>query len=173
MSFRKFFEANAETLSLSKKVNPEASFNKPKFLSPSIKKYFNEDKQIIITENLSSQELNKILPKISLPKNKTLLTYVNKDIEVKKDINKRILNIKTEKAAGFTIDIANNIVVFSNGKEFSLDSLTDINSKKGYSIDKDTAMEISNEYLNLNIPSKNKKSVFIKAIREKLGLQEE
>jgi hypothetical protein len=173
MSFKNFFEENVELLQSSKKINPEASFNRPKFVSPSLKKYFDEEKEIIITGNLTVQEISKLLPKISLPKGRTLIPQISKAIEIREDINKKVLNIKSEKASAFVIDDVNNIVVFANGREFTLDSLTNINSKKGYSIDKDIAMEIANDYLKLNIPSKNKKSVFIKAIRERLGLGQE
>ena len=170
---KNFIKENAENLETSKPINPEASFNKPKFITPSLKKYYVEDRELIITENLSAKELSKLLPKVNLPKINTIIPPVNKKIEIKSNVSKKVDNLQPDKALNFTIDYKNQIVKFSNGKEFLLDTLTDINSKKGYSIDKDTAMEIANDYLKLAIPSKNKKSVFIKAIRETIGLAPE
>jgi hypothetical protein len=154
-----FITKNIDTLQESKSVNPEASFNKSKFTpSSSRNKYINE--------SISFNEL----PKVILPKTSTIIKTKVIIPEIKYNENVKIANIQSDKTVEFVIDKSRDSVIFSNGKEFFLDSLTDINSKKGYSIDKNTAMEIANDYLKLNIPSKNKKSVFIKSIREKLGL---
>jgi hypothetical protein len=156
---KNFIAKNTEVLQVSKSVNPEASFNKPKFTPSSSKSKY-------VNESVSFNEL----PKVILPKISTIIKTKVFIPEIKYNENVKIANIQSDKSVEFVIDRTRDSVIFSNGKEFFLDSLTDINSKKGYSIDKNTAMEIANDYLKLNIPSKNKKSIFIKAIREKLGL---
>lgn len=165
---KNFISKNVETLQESKSVNPEASFNKTKFIPFSKSKYIEEN--IIDVNKLTFEELESILPRVSFPKTSTIIKTKDFIPEIKYNENVKIANIQSDKSIEFIIDKTRDSVIFSNGKEFFLDSLTDINSKKGYSIDKNTAMEIANDYLKLNIPSKNKKSIFIKSIREKIGL---
>lgn len=157
-----------KSLSKSKSTNPKATFNQPKYLSS-----INKPKSNILyyQNELTKSQLNKILPKIDLPKYSTMIkTEPSLAVFKTTEATQKSVLIKTDKSQNFKIDTINNKLIFDNGKTYELDILNDLNSRTGKSIDKDTAIEIANEYLKLNIPSKNKKSVFVKAIRDKLGI---
>ncbi len=111
------------------------------------------------------------LPVIKLPLTKTLIyksfSPISLDI-VKK--SREIVDVKINKSETYKIDKVKNIITFEDGKFFYLDSLNTLNSRTGKSIDKNDAVLLANTYLNLDIPSKNKKEIFINKIKEKLGL---
>jgi hypothetical protein len=58
-------------------------------------------------------------------------------------------------------------------KVYKIDSINSSNLKTGKSLDKKEVVELANYYLKLNIKPQNKKSEFVKAIREKVGLSPE
>lgn len=58
-------------------------------------------------------------------------------------------------------------------KVYKIDSINSSNLKSGKSLDKKEVVELANYYLKLNIKPQNKKSEFVKAIREKVGLPPE
>ena len=130
-------------------INPSASFNKVE--------------RKILYDNL---------PKIKLPLINTLLNTPDKiNIEIS-DKQRAIVKNITDKTETYKIDNIKQIIIFSDGREFRLDTLTNLNSRSGKSIEKSDAVELANVYLKLGIPSKSKKNIFIKAIREKLKLKD-
>jgi len=157
-----------KTISKSKSTNPKATFNQPKSLSSITKSKSNI---LYYQDELSLSQLKVILPNVNLPKYSTMIkTEPSLAIFKTSEVSQKSVLIKTDKSNNFKIDTINNKLIFDNGKSYDLDILNELNSRTGKSIDKDTAIEIANEYLKLNIPSKNKKSVFVKAIREKIGI---
>lgn len=122
-------------------------------------------------KSLKTDKIINELPVIKLPLTKTL---VYKSLSATKlDIvknSRKIIDVKINKSETYKIDKVKNIITFDDGKFFYLDSLNILNSRTGKSIDKNDAVLLANTYLNLDIPSKNKKEIFITKIREKLGL---
>ena len=173
-----FLEENKQILSKSKSINKSASFNTSKIKSlepivPSINNYSSKERDEIIKENLSPEQISSVLPKVYLPHFNTLIKSSDK-IPIKISENtKKVINIKSNKSLSFKVDLVNRTLKFENGKEYDLNILTNENSKTGKSIDKDDIIELANVYLNLNIPTKNKKNVFIKAVKEKIGIDTE
>ncbi len=136
---------------MSSYVNLEASFNKPITSSRKIDKYSD-------------------LPRIKLP---LINTLINNTGLIKLEFDNKIRNVikvAPDVSENYIIDKNKQVIVFPNGKEFKLNSLTNLSSRTGKSIEKSEAMELANDYLKLAIPSKSKKDIFIKAIREKLKL---
>jgi len=111
------------------------------------------------------------LPMIKFPLTKTLVykSFSNVKLDIVKN-SRKIVDVKINKSETYKIDKVKNIIKFDDGKFFYLDSLNLLNSRTGKSIDKNDAVLLANTYLNLDIPSKNKKEIFITKIREKLGL---
>ncbi len=128
--------------------NPEASFNK-----------------------IKRNDLYSDLPKIKLPLINTLIKSPNKIKFLISNKDRAVVKINTEDIDKYKIDKSKQVVVFPDGKEFNLNSLTNLNSRTGKSIEKSDAVDLANNYLKLGIPSKSKKNIFIKAIREKLKLE--
>jgi hypothetical protein len=111
------------------------------------------------------------LPVIKLPLTKTLIykSFSPVKLDIVKN-SREIVDVKINKSETYKIDKVKNIITFEDGKFFYLDSLNTLNSRTGKSIDKNDTVLLANTYLNLDIPSKNKKEVFINKIKEKLGL---
>jgi hypothetical protein len=127
-------------------VNPKATFNTSKVL--------------------------KNLPVVNLPLIKTLIstrkTFINPEIT---DTNRKLANLENDNIMSYKIDPIKQVIRFQDGKEFRLDTLNDYNSRTGNSIDKADAVEFSNKYLRLAIPSKSKKIIFVNEIKKKLGIE--
>lgn len=167
-----FIKQNIQEVRKGASINTKATFNQ--LITPSVEKYKSRERDLILQENLTPKQLSKILPKVELPKIDTLIKTKYKKLNVEDTINVvKIVSLETDKTYNFKINTESQKVIFNNGKEYDIQSLTSFSSRTGKSLDKDEAMELANKYLNLGIPSKSKKSVFIKAIREKLGLEPE
>jgi hypothetical protein len=128
--------------------NPEASFNKVK-----------------------RNDLYSDLPKVKFPLINTMIKNHSKIKFIISDKERAVIKINTDDIDNYKIDKSKQVVVFPDGREFILNSLTNLNSRTGKSIEKSDAVELANTYLKLGIPSKSKKNIFIKAIREKLKLE--
>jgi hypothetical protein len=129
-------------------------------------------RQAVIDENLDLS----ILPKVSLPKTSTIIKIRPKmlpDIIVEEDSAKKGIETGFSKAYSFEVDKTRKLLVIKNEyekEEFPLDTLVSETSKTGKSIDKKDAIRIANTYLGLGIKPQNKKNIFIKAIRDKIGI---
>jgi hypothetical protein len=173
-----FLEENKKILSKSKSINKSATFNASKLKSlnpiiPSVDNYNSKERDVIIKENLTPKQISSALPKVFLPHFNTLIKPSGKvDIKILEN-SKRTVNVKSGKSILFKVDLVNRILKFDNGKEYDINTLVSENSKTGKSIDKDDLIELANVYLNLNIPTKNKKNIFIKAVKEKIGIDTE
>jgi len=128
-------------------INPSASFNR-----------------------LQKKSIYDDLPKVKIPLINTLISTPDKiDLSIS-DKQRVVIKNLTDDFDNYKIDKIKQLIIFSDGREFKLDTLTDLSSRTGKSIEKSDAVELANTYLKLGIPSKSKKSIFIKAIREKLKL---
>jgi hypothetical protein len=128
-------------------VNKEASFNKTKRISN--------------------------LPIVNIPLIRTIITKNKNEIKFEfSNETRKVVDIKINKSETYKLDLAKKILTFEDGKVFNLETLNTLNSRTGRSIDKNEIMSLANDYLNLNIASKNKKEVFIKGIKEKLGIKD-
>ena len=90
---------------------------------------------------------------------------------------KQILKTSYSIGSLFNIDKPRNLLIVydDRGKEhkFFLSEITNLPQKTERSMDKKTAQELANNFLKLNIKPQNKKSEFIKQIRDKIGLPRE
>jgi hypothetical protein len=128
-------------------INPSASFNR-----------------------LQKKSIYDDLPKVKIPLINTLIYTPDKiDLSIS-DKQRVIIKNLTDDFDNYKIDKTKQLIIFYDGREFKLDTLTNLSSRTGKSIEKSDAVELANTYLKLGIPSKSKKSIFIKAIREKLKL---
>lgn len=133
-------------------INPEASFNKSRVSSRKINEYSD-------------------LPRVKIPLINTIIKIPSK-IKLEFDNKERnVVKILADESENYRIDKNKQLIIFPDGKEFRINSLTNFNSRTGKSIEKSEAIELANVYLKLGIPSKSKKDIFIKAIREKLKLE--
>jgi hypothetical protein len=91
--------------------------------------------------------------------------------------SKQILRTSYSIGSLFTIDNPRNLLIVYDNKgneyKFTLSEITNLPSKGEQSLDKKTAQELANTYLKLNIKPQNKKSEFIRQIRDKIGLPKE
>lgn len=122
-------------------------------------------------KSLKTDKIINELPVIKLPLTKTLVykPFSATKLDIVKN-SRKIIDVKINKSETYKIDKVKNIITFDDGKFFYLDSLNILNSRTGKSIDKNDAVLLANTYLNLDIPSKNKKEIFITKIKEKLSL---
>ncbi len=157
---------------------PEKEYAKAEEFNPKSSRYDSLERTQVLDEKLSIEELSKILPKIKLPSisliikndNKTPPRVINAVTPRKIQSVSQDLNIK------YKVDNTRQVLIVGEGKtykEYPFNSLVDSTTRTNKVIDKAEAVEIANVYLKLKIPSQNKKSIFIKAIREKLGLDSE
>ena len=129
---------------------------------------------------ISDKDLSKLqIPTITFPVMDTLIP-VRPNLPPSVLVGssgKQILKTSYSIGSLFNIDVPRNLlIVYDNkGKEykFTLSEITNLPEKGEKSIDKKTAQELANVFLKLNIKPQNKKSEFIKQIRDKIGLPQE
>ncbi len=136
------------------------------------------EKNKILDEDLSIKELSKILPKVKLPSISLIIKNENKTPPriITAVTPRKLQSVSQDLNIKYKIDNVRQILSVGEGKtykEYPFSSIIDINTRSNKVIDKAEAVEIANIYLKLKIPSQNKKAIFIKAIREKLGLEAE
>lgn len=149
-------------------------------ITPTETKVSDQPQRKILQKDYSFDTLKKFLPSISLPQINTLITskpHTYEKINKRSASPQKALPIpKMEQVGKFYIDEARSVLVVGEGskaKEFALETISDFNSRTGKSISKSEAQDIANNYLKLNIKAQEKKGVFIKAIRSKIGLPPE
>jgi hypothetical protein len=130
--------------------------------------------------NVSNKDLAKFnIPTVVFPDEMTLIPVRPKlpPVIMLGASGKQILKTSYSIGSLFNIDKAKNLlIVYDNkGKEykFILSEITNLSGKGERSIDKKMAQELANTFLKLNIKPQNKKSEFIRQIREKIGLPAE
>jgi len=156
-------EPSVATFNIKNKLKGLAPLNAPKRVD--IKKISIEDEDF---------------EQVMFPKESTLIKIKQVDLS-KYNLDKRlsprkVINITTTQTGKFIIDNDRNILIVGEGvnqKEYFLNSLVSSNSKVGQTISKNEAVELANTYLRLGIKPQNKKEVFIKEIRQKIGLPTE
>lgn len=129
---------------------------------------------------VSEKDLNKLnIPTISFPEAITLIPIRPKlppSIFIGSS-SKQILKTSYSIGSLFNIDNPRNLLIVYDSKgneyKFILSEITNLPNRGERSIDKKTAQELANTYLKLNIKPQNKKSEFIRQIREKIGLPKE
>jgi hypothetical protein len=127
---------------------------------------------------LFSNENDEQPPKINFPFLNTIIPIQIKPSIVEMEslaTFRKTAKISYDKTVNFEIDTNRNMLIVKNGfgqmKEYSLNMLSLESSRSGKSIDKKDAVELANVFLKLSIPPQNKKNVFIKSIRERIGLE--
>jgi hypothetical protein len=153
-----------------------ASFNiqnnkKLKSIEPIDKK-----SEVVETKKINYKNLSIIFPQYQT------LIDIRPNIDLNDILSKpttsprKAININTDKSDKFFIDNVKKVLVIGEGyntKEYPLDILTSKSSRTGKTISKSDAAELANVYLKLNIKAQNKKDIFIKEIRAKIGLPPE
>jgi len=117
------------------------------------------------------------MSKVVFPQFSTLVPPFIKSIPsiTKLDVSPQ-QNFLSQNSLPFYIDYERKVLVINSGqinKEYTLDQISNFNSKTGKSLDKNEAIELANSFLKLNIKTSSKKKVFIEAIRKKIGLPQE
>lgn len=163
-----------ENLSKSKIESSPATFNaKPKGLKK-LGAISNVEK-IEIEKEPEYMSYEKLV--INFPVYNTIkpIVYVDLSENLKSTVSspRKAVKISTDNSMAFKIDTNRNVLIIGNGlKEYNLDTLSSVSSRAG-TLNKNEIIELANTYLKLNIKVQNKKEVFIKEIRNKIGLPPE
>lgn len=127
--------------------------------------------------NILSFSVKDKMSKVVFPQFSTLVPPFIKSIPpvTKLDVSPQ-QNFLSQNSLPFYVDYERKVLVINSGqinKEYTLDQISNFNSKTGKSLDKNEAIELANSFLKLNIKTSSKKKVFIEAIRKKIGLPDE